>query len=120
FKPRLWLFLALILIQLISIYLRLPHIPNILMLSFFIGFTIIGAVIIEIFSKNSLDLDGAEIYKHFAPIVRITVIILYFFAFFHKLNYDFFSLESSCVSFLTNEIRDILFFLPNDSWFIYS
>lgn len=120
FRPKLWLFLSLIIFQGYTIYLQLPNVPNILMFSLFVDITIILTVVLEICSSRSLRLSGNAIYRKFAPVVRLEVILLYFFAFFHKLNYDFFQVESSCVTFLTGEIRDIFPLVPDSSWFIYS
>lgn len=73
--------------------------------------------------KKTFRLDKAELYRSFAPVVRIEVIILYFFVVFHKLNTGFFQTEVSCATdlYLSQNAYSLLpvtpFYLNLSIWF---
>jgi hypothetical protein len=47
-------------------------------------------------SRRTLDVDFGELFRTFAPVLRVLVLLLYFIATFHKLNAGYFSTELSC------------------------
>ncbi len=50
-----------------------------------------------LFRSGSIQLDREQFYESFAPILRVMLLILYFWAWFHKLNSDFVNPLASCV-----------------------
>jgi hypothetical protein len=98
FRPSLPGFISLILLQLFDAFYRMPVTTNHWLFTAFVNLTIIHAILYLIVKNRSFNLTGGDVLQTFAPVVRIEVIILYFFTFFHKLNAGFFSPESSCAS----------------------
>ncbi|WP_207432126.1 HTTM domain-containing protein [Sabulibacter ruber] len=104
--------------QMYQAYTDMPDAPNHWLLAAFMNLTIIQSYVYLIFKRKSFYIDKAELLNTFAPLVNIQLIILYFFAVFHKLNADFFNTEASCaVRFLIlqNNYYNIL---PPDKIFL--
>src|SRR6185436_15755395 len=60
--------------------------------------------------------EGSALFDGFAPPVRASVIVLYFFVVFHKLNRDFFDPDISCAAEMFFWLRERLSFLPGGRW----
>lgn len=73
-------------------------------------------VYLKIKEKNLL--TNKKFYETFAPVVRIEVAILYFWAAFHKINTGFFDTYISCATLQLFNIKDSLPILPTPEWFI--
>lgn len=69
----------------------------------FADFTIIHTVFYLIYKNRTFNISKAALYNTFAPLVRIELIILYFFVVFHKLNTGFFNTDVSCATDFYNE-----------------
>jgi hypothetical protein len=99
FKPssiiRLLIFIAL---QLYEVFNELPMGSNHWIFAAFVNLTILQALFYLVIKHKSFRIDRVQFLETFAPIVRIELIILYFFVVFHKLNTDFFTTEVSCAS----------------------
>jgi hypothetical protein len=67
---------------------------------------------------RSLQVKGGDFFRTFVRVVRIEVIILYFFAVFHKINSGFFSPAASCATDLL-KAQHLEMVLGNDQ-FLYS
>jgi hypothetical protein len=59
--------------------------------------------------------DRGELFEAIAPAVRLALLVLYFFAFLHKLNTDWFDLEVSCGAELYAAVRQQVPFLPGSA-----
>lgn len=91
-------FIILILLQLYDIFFLMPGVNNHWLFTCFVNITIL-TVLVHLFLKyRSFTIDAGSWYQQFAPIVRIEVLILYFYAVFHKLNSDFFNPSVSCAT----------------------
>jgi hypothetical protein len=55
-------------------------------------------------------------YRTVAPVLRAELLVLYFWAFFHKLNRDFFDPEVSCATVQLFQLSGSLPFVPTDDW----
>jgi hypothetical protein len=55
-------------------------------------------------------------YRAVAPVLRAELLVLYFRAFFHKLNRDFFDPEVSCATVQLFQLSGSLPFVPTDDW----
>jgi hypothetical protein len=55
-----------------------------------------------------------NLYNSFAPFVRISLLVLYFYAVLHKLNWDYFNLNISCSTFLLQGYAERLPFVPDN------
>ncbi|GAB3298669.1 hypothetical protein [Hymenobacter tenuis] len=54
----------------------------------------------------------AALFQAFAPFVRLSLLVLYFYAVLHKLNWDYFNVNISCSTFLLSGYSGRLPFLP--------
>jgi hypothetical protein len=97
-KPGMTVFLVFIILQLFDAFFRMPYTTNHWLFTAFVNCTILYAVCYQIIRQRSFKIDEGVLFKTFAPVVRIEIIVLYFFAVFHKLNSGFFSPGSSCAT----------------------
>ena len=97
------------------LYFHFPEVANHVNLILIINFTLLaGAVYTWLKPQFTTDNDY---YGAIAPIIRIFLVLVYFWAGFHKLNRDFFNTDYSCASStFTNIIRMLFadtFGIPN-------
>ena len=104
--------LILAVVQVLQVGYQLPYTPNHWLLTGFVNLTILCAALSLKARVWRSPLRSAELYRTFAPSVRLTVIIFYFFTFFHKLNADFLDPSSSCAVTFIGHITDF-FSLPS-------
>ncbi|MBC3539179.1 hypothetical protein ACFSC6_05675 [Rufibacter sediminis] len=88
--------LVFISMQMFQASLDMPGISNHWILTAFVNITILHAYVYLIIKRKSFYIDKVEFLNTFAPLVKIELIILYFYAVFHKLNAGFFDTEFSC------------------------
>ena len=114
FKPSLRGFIALILLQLLDVLVQMPNATNHWVFTAFVNLTILQSVIYCVYKKKSFQIDEMEVYDTFAPAARVEVMILYFWAVFHKLNSGFFSPEVSCATTLleAQHLDSLILFFP--------
>ena len=62
------------------------------------------------------DVDPEEILANFAPAARLSLILLYAFAFLHKLNADFLDPDHSCAGWLLGLMDARFRILPTGEW----
>lgn len=82
----------------------------------FVNATILLAAAGLLLSRRQ-PLTPGGLFLRFAPVVRIEVLVLYFFVVFHKLNRDFLNPEVSCATTLYTEIAEA-YALPSPSWML--
>ncbi|WP_187261820.1 hypothetical protein [Pontibacter beigongshangensis] len=96
----------------------LPGLSNHWILTAFVNLTIVHAFVYLIIKRRSFFIDKAELLDTFAPLVKLELMALYFFAVFHKLNAGFFDTEASCaVRFLVIQ-NNYYNFLPSGGTFL--
>ena len=91
---------ALITLQLYEIPFQLPYVSNHWLFTTFVNLTILQAIAYLIIRRRTLRIDKANLIRLFAPVVRVEVIILYFFVVLHKLNWSFLASDVSCAAVL--------------------
>lgn len=91
-------FIILMVLQLYDVFYLLPEVNNHWLFTGFVNMTIIQVLIYHLIKQKSFYVEKANWLELFAPIVRIEVLILYFFAVFHKLNSDFLNPQVSCAT----------------------
>ncbi|MBT1703952.1 hypothetical protein [Chryseosolibacter indicus] len=99
-KPSFNALLILVIVQLSDIFLRTPNFTNHWIFTAFVNLSIVQALLYTIIKRRSFKISDEHFFDTFAPIVRWEVIILYFFAVFHKLNSGFFAIDTSCATTL--------------------
>jgi hypothetical protein len=92
------LMIALLSLQLFEVFKMMPYVTNHWIFAALVNLTILHALLYQVIKNRSFSIDRAALYNTFAPLLRIELIILYFFVVFHKLNSGFFMPEVSCAS----------------------
>ena len=92
--------LTLIVLQLYEVLFTLPNISNHWVFTTFVNLTIIQALLYLVIKKGTFQVSRANFIRTFAPIVRIELLLLYFFVVLHKLNWAFLLPASSCAVIL--------------------
>ncbi|MBD0257334.1 MAG: hypothetical protein ICV83_16570 [Cytophagales bacterium] len=98
FKPATGLFLLLISLQLVDAFDNMPVTSNHWLFTAFVNITILQALLYHVVKNKSFRVEESRWLETFAPVVRIEVLILYFYAVFHKINAGFFTPASSCAT----------------------
>jgi hypothetical protein len=113
-KSAFFVFLA---VHVVYVYSRLPRVPNHSVIAAAVDLTILAAGLWAAISTRSWRIDTRALYKTFAPVVRIELLIVYFFVVFHKLNSGFFNPEYSCGSLMYLRLAKEYPPLPTGDWF---
>lgn len=84
------------------------------------GLTSLALVVTLGFALNrkAIPAMGESAYHLSAPILRVAVVIMYFWAFIQKLNWDYLNPETSCAASLYARIAGYFGF-PTDTWALY-
>lgn len=90
--------LLLIFFQLFDVVKTMPYTSNHWVFTGLVNLSILQAMLYLAYRNKSFAINKDELITLFAPVVRIEVIILYFFVVFHKLNSGFFLAETSCAA----------------------
>ena len=93
-----------------------PFVVNHILLESIANFVILVSVVTtRLGLREDSTAQRAAAIDRFAPALKWSMIIMYYFAFVAKLNHDFFDPEISCVSFMYERLVDRFPFLPNTS-----
>ena len=110
------LFFALLIAHVAYVYNRLPHMPNHAVFAACVDLTILSAAVGQLLTRRTWKINPDELYRSFASVVRIELLVLYFFVVFHKLNSGFFDREHSCGAFMYLRLAREYPFLPSGDW----
>ncbi|HVY54953.1 MAG TPA: HTTM domain-containing protein [Thermodesulfobacteriota bacterium] len=91
---------ALLVIIVIDVFEKMPWIPNHWLFAMIVSLTVLSSAFIVLIQSRRISAGARPLYDTFAPALRLELLLLYFFAFFHKLNYDWFDPEVSCGALL--------------------
>lgn len=100
FRPSLTSFIVLITLQIFDATFRMPFTTNHWIFTAFVNVTMLHVLLLLVLRARSFHVKPDAFYRTFAPVIRIEVIILYFFTVFHKLNAGFFTPDTSCATYL--------------------
>jgi hypothetical protein len=113
YRPSILSLLILLSLQLGDVFYKMPALSNHWLFTAFVNITILQGLAFLMIRQKTFSIRQADLVDTFAPIVRVEVIILYFFVVFHKLNYDFFLPVGSCAAlFLEAQNSRGFFHLP--------
>jgi hypothetical protein len=98
----------------------MPHIPNHSLLTACIDLTILTSAAWLALRTRTPAIDAQALYRTFAPVVRIELLVLYFFVVFHKFNDGFFDKANSCGAFMYLRLAREYPFLPTADWMQWS
>jgi hypothetical protein len=110
------LFFGLLAAHIAYVYNRLPHMPNHAVFAACVDLTILSAAAGQALMKRTWAINADQLYKAFLPVVRIELLVLYFFVVFHKLNSGFFDNQHSCGAFMYLRLAEEYPFLPSGDW----
>lgn len=100
-----------------------PFVVNHILMESFINLTILAAILSTFIRSETSELETNEqrnqIYDRFAPVVYAMLVIMYWFAFNAKLNYDFINPDVSCVVFMYDDLIRRFPFVPDTRFFHY-
>jgi len=82
-------FLSFVVVQLADMLFKLPNLVNHAVIMLVANATIVAAAIREAVRRPGMPIDKGALYETFAPVVRVGVVIVYFYVVFHKLNWDY-------------------------------
>jgi len=91
--PRL---ITVLILQLADSIIHMPWIPNHWLFTTIVNLSILAALATQYIKNRSFNIGRDAFYGTFTPLVRIELILLYFIAFFHKLNAGWLDPEFSC------------------------
>ena len=103
---------------LLAIVITLPAVPNHVFVQIIILTTILTCFIFSIIKERS-NFTTTKFYELFAPILRLELIIIYFWAAFHKLNTGFLNYKISCATVQIFNIKDMIPLFTTPDWFIH-
>lgn len=83
-------------VQVCESWTTAPFISNHWLFTGLVNLTLLQAYVRLAWAGRALAVEPGALYRTFAPIVRLELLLLYFFAVFHKLNADFLDPQISC------------------------
>lgn len=92
--PRRLLVLAAL--QVFEVLVMSPQVSNHWLFTGIVNLTWIVVFVGSAVARRRWDAPAGELYRQFAPLARLELLILYLFVVLHKLNWDFFDPEVSC------------------------
>ena len=99
-------------LQMCESWTTAPFISNHWLFTGLVNLTLLQAYARLAWAGRTFAVEPGTLYRTFAPIVRLELIILYFFAVFHKLNADFLDPQTSCaVHFYAAQLQSLPFVL---------
>lgn len=107
---------SLVTISLWTTVARLPWVSNHWMLATLVNLTILTAFARALLQGRDVRVHRAELFRGFAPAVRLQVLFFYGWAFFHKLNRDYLDPEVSCAGILYERLTEVVGLLPVTEW----
>ena len=123
FPQRVGLLLVMVCVSMCNTLDWMPVEPNHILFEFLLNLGIAGALgwtLLRQYSQGLAAAGGLQapgvrtaLFNSFAPFVRISLVILYFYAVLHKLNSDYFTVAISCSTSLLKAYGQRLHFLPD-------
>ena len=99
-------------LQMCESWTTAPFISNHWLFTGLVNLTLLQAYARLAWAGRTFAVEPGTLYRTFAPIVRLELLILYFFAVFHKLNADFLDPQTSCaVHFYAAQLQSLPFAL---------
>ncbi len=113
----LWMFAGMLISSVVYNVWKWPFVVNHILVESLINVTILTAIIRTLVSTDGSrrpvsDESREAIYDSFAPVVMVMLILVYYFAFVAKLNWDFINPDVSCVVVMYGDLLRRFPFLP--------
>jgi hypothetical protein len=107
--------LLLLIFHVAALALRAPAVPSHRTTVFVINVAMLAGFL-AYWLRSKKDASDSSWFAYFLPVARLQVLLVYFFACFHKLNSSFTSLEHSCASAFYLRFASWFPFAPNAPW----
>jgi hypothetical protein len=118
-RPRIGWLIALAWLQLYEVWYHLPWGSNHWAFTSFVNIALVVAWLRLLVRERKV--DPAALWDTFAPVARVLLTVMYFFVVFHKLNSDYWDLETSCGTKFWTTQRLVFPWLPDgDGWWWFS
>ncbi|MBC8353581.1 MAG: hypothetical protein H8E66_16400 [Planctomycetes bacterium] len=113
-----WLFSGMLVSSIVYNVLKWPFVVNHILVESLINATILAAIASSLIVSEGKrwhisNKCRESIYDRFAPVVMVMLILVYYFAFIAKLNWDFVNPEVSCVVVMYGDLLRRFPFLPS-------
>lgn len=105
-------FLIFVSLQSAAIYESMPRINTNRILQLFVGITILASFAAACARRRGWRIDAECLMETAEPLLRLELVVVYFFTFWNKLNFDFLDPKLSCGVTLYNQLRDALTWIP--------
>jgi len=96
---------ALLALILTDAFEKMPWIPNHWLFAAVVSLTILSSALILTVRDRRTGADRSRLFDTFAPALRLELVLLYFFAFFDKLNKDWLDPGASCGTVLFSSLH---------------
>jgi hypothetical protein len=96
-----------------------PRTPNHALFAALLCTAILGGVALVMLKARRVSVDRAALFRTIGPPIRLSLIVLYGFAVFHKLNSDWFDARVSCGREFYAEQRDAFPWLPDSDLMVH-
>lgn len=87
---------------------HMPETPNLGLLHFVISATALTSLSVLCVRRRTVRVDGASWLAAFAPAIRLEMLVVYAWAFWHKLNWGYLDPERTCAVGLYEQARWVL------------
>lgn len=124
-----WPFLLMLCCSVANTLEWMPYAPNHITFEFIINSGILSTLVwlilrVYLEDKSTATVSTSDfrnlVFHTFAPFVRVSLFILYFYAVLHKLNWDYFNVNISCSTFLLSGYEKRLPFIPDTAFVRWS
>ena len=102
--------------HLANLAVDLPFVVNHVVLQGIIDLAALLSLVVVVWIRKQPASDSAAIYRVFAPMLRVLVLLLYVFAGLAKMNSGFLDPQLSSAVALLGSVRSMLPFLPDAEW----
>jgi hypothetical protein len=115
-RPTPLLFGGFLSADIVAVGMRMGPVPNHILFSLLMNAVmLIGLIVVWVRERHHANVEDvcSQWLQTVAPVIRIAVVILYFFTVFHKINQAYFNPNVSCASSMLREIGIIYPIIPS-------
>ena len=96
----------------VAVFRELPFTNTNRIFELFISATMVCAAALTLAKDGFRRFDNVAWIRRFEPVLRLEILMVYFFSFWHKLNYDFLDPSKTCVADLYGELSRLFSIFP--------
>jgi hypothetical protein len=115
-RPAVLPFVGVLALHLLYVVERLPHVPNHAVFGACADLTMLAAAFGLAVRGRWSRVEPGALFRSFAPIVRLELVLFYGFVVFHKLNWGFFDLDTGCGAVMYARLAGMYQVFPQADW----